>query len=174
MGSTSSRGALYFTAISQFSRDFQSILSRAQQIAQIPITALQNDVSSNQNKSQALDTLDPVLASLGWGVASLGSLAANGGLSASSSDSNLVTVTSTGNPAAGSYTISKIKSLASAASEMSLSGYADATSAKVSPSGYSNLVVGSQTHQLNISQNNNLSGLVNASTIPAQASLRPY
>jgi flagellar capping protein FliD len=45
---------------------------------------------------------------------------------------------------------------------MSLSGYADATSAKVSPSGYSNLVVGSQTHQLNISQNNNLSGLVNA------------
>jgi hypothetical protein len=54
MGSTSSRGALYFTAISQFSRDFQSILSRAQQIAQIPITALQNDVSSNQNKSQAL------------------------------------------------------------------------------------------------------------------------
>jgi hypothetical protein len=40
MGSTSSTGALYFTGISQLSSDFQSILSGAQQIAQIPITAL--------------------------------------------------------------------------------------------------------------------------------------
>ena len=162
MGTTSGTGALYFTGISQYSSDFQSILTRAQQIAQLPITALQNEVSSNQGKSQALDTLDPVVASLGSAVASLGSLAANGGLSASSSDSSLVTATSTGNPAAGTYTISDIKSLASAASEMSLTGYADATSAKVSSSGYVNLVIGSQTYQLNISQNNNLSGLVNA------------
>jgi len=162
MGTTSSIGSLYFTGISQYSSDFQSILTRAQQIAQIPITALQNEVSSNQSKSQALDTLDPVVASLGSAVASLGSLAANGGLAASSSDSTIVSAVSTGNPAAGSYTISDVTSLASAASETSLTGYADATTAAVSKTGVVNLVVGSQTYQLNVSQNNNLTGLVNA------------
>jgi flagellar hook-associated protein 2 len=162
MGTTIGTGALYFTGISQYSSDFQSILTRAHEIAQLPITALQNEVSANQGKSQALDAMDPVVGRLGSVVASLGSLAANGGLSASSSNSSLVTATTTGNPAAGTYTISNIKSLASAASEMSLTGYADATGAKVSSSGYVNLVVGSQTYQLNIAQENNLGGLVNA------------
>jgi flagellar capping protein FliD len=162
MGTTGVNGTLYFTGVSQFSSDFQSILTRAQQIAQLPITALQNEVSANQGKSQALDTLDPVVAAVGSAVASLGSLAANGGLAATSSDSTLVSAQSTGTPAPGTYTISDITSLASAASEMSLTGYADATTAAVSQTGVVNLVVGSKTYQLNISTNNNLSGLVQA------------
>ena len=162
MGTTSSTGALYFTGVSQYSSDFQSILTRAQQIAQIPITALQNQVTADQSDSQALDTLDPLVGSLGSAVASLGTLAANGGLAASSSDTGVVTAVTTGSPAPGSYSISDIKSLASAASEMSLTGYADTSTSPVSASGYVNLVVGSQTYQLNISQNNNLTGLVSA------------
>ncbi len=162
MGTTSSIGTLYFTGISEYSSDFQSILARAQQIAQIPITALQNEVTANQNMSQAFDTLDPVVASLGSAVASLGSLAANGGLAATSSDATLLSAQTTGSPAAGTYTISNISALASAASEMSLTGYADTTSAAVSQTGVVNLVSGSQTFQLNISANNNLTGLVQA------------
>jgi flagellar hook-associated protein 2 len=162
MGTTSSIGTLYFTGVSQYSSDFQSILTRAQQIAQIPITALQNQVTTNQTKAQALDTLDPTVASLGSAVAALGSLAANGGLAATSSDSSIVTAQSTGTPAAGSYTISNVTSLASAASEMSLTGYANTTTAPVSQTGVMNLVLGSKTYQLNISQNNSLTGLVNA------------
>lgn len=162
MGTTNGIGSLYFTGISQYSSDFQSILTRAQQIAQLPITALQNQQTDNQNKSQALDTLDPLVGSLGSAVASLGTLAANGGLAASSSNTSLVSAVTTGTAAAGSYTISDIKSLASAASEMSLTGYADTSTSPVSASGYVNLVVGSQTYQLNISKNNNLTGLVNA------------
>ena len=162
MGTTSSIGSLYFTGISQYSSDFQSILTRAQQIAQLPITALQNQQTDNQNKSQALDTLDPVVADVGSAVASLGTLAANGGLAASSSNTNLVSAVTTGTAAAGSYTITNIRSLASAASEMSLTGYANTSTSPVSASGVVNLVAGSQTYQLNISQNNNLAGLVNA------------
>ena len=162
MGTTSATGTLYFTGISQYSSDFQSILSRAQQISQLPITALQNQETANQNKSQALDSLDPAVASVASAVTSLGTLAANGGLAASSSNTSLVTAEATGATASGNYTISDIKSLASAASEMSLTGYADTTKSAVSSSGYVNLVVGSQTYQLNISQNNSLTGLVNA------------
>jgi flagellar capping protein FliD len=162
MGTTNSVGSLYFTGISQYSSDFQSILSRAQQIAQLPITALQNQITANQNKSTALDNLDPVVASVGSAVASLGTLAANGGLSASSSNTNLASVTTTGSTAAGTYTITKIQSLASAASEMSLTGYADTSTTPVSATGVVNLVAGSQTYQLNISKNNNLTGLMNA------------
>src|SRR5271165_3151069 len=162
MGTTSSIGSLYFTGLSQYSSDFQSILTRAQQIAQIPITALQNEVSANQGKTQALDTLDPVVASLGSAVASLGSLAANGGLAASSSNSSIVSALSTGNPAPGSYTIANVTSVAAAASETSLTGYADTTTAAVSKTGVVNLVVGTRTYQLNITKNNNLNGLVNA------------
>ncbi len=162
MGTTSSIGSLYFTGISQYSSDFQSILTRSQQIAQLPITALQNQQTDNQNKSQALDTLDPVVADVGSAVASLGTLAANGGLAASSSNNTLASAVTTGTAAAGSYTISDIKSLASASSEMSLTGYANTSTSPVSASGVVNLVSGSQTYQLNISKNNNLTGLVNA------------
>ncbi len=162
MGTTSTTGTLYFSGISQYSSDFQSILSRSQQIAQLPITALQNEVTANQSKSTALDTLDPLVADVGSAVAALGTLAANGGLSASSSDTSMVTAVTTGTTAPGSYTISDIKSLASAASETSTSGYANATTSPVSATGYVNLVSGSQTYQLNISQNNNLTGLKNA------------
>ncbi len=161
MGTTNGTGA-FFHHISQYSSDFQSILTRAQQIEQLPITALQNQVTADQNDSTALDTLDPLVASVGSDVASLGALAANGGLAASSSDTSLATAVTTGTAAPGSYTISDIKSLASEASEMSLTGYANTTTSSVSASGYVNLVVGSQTYQLNISQNNNLTGLVNA------------
>ena len=162
MGTTNSIGSLYFTGISQYSSDFQSILTRAQQIAQLPIAALQNQQTANQNKTQALDTLDPLVANVGSAVASLGSLAANGGLAASSSNTSLATAVTTGTAAAGSYSISNIRSLASAASEMSLTGYANTSTSPVSASGVVNLVVGSQTYQLNIAKNNNLSGLANA------------
>jgi len=162
MSTTSSTGALYFTGISTYSSDFQSILDRANQIAQLPVQALQKQQSANQSKQQALISMDPVVASVGSAVTTLGTLASNGGMSASSSNTSLVSAISTGSPAAGTYSITNISSLASAASEMSLTGYADATTAAVSTSGVVNLVVGTQTYQLNISQNNNLTGLVNA------------
>jgi flagellar hook-associated protein 2 len=162
MASTSATGTLYFSGISQYSSDFQSILARSQQIAQLPITALQNEVTANQAKSTALDTLDPVVADVGSAVAALGTLAANGGLSASSSNTNLVTAVTTGTTAPGSYTISNISSLATVASETSNKGFADETTSPVSATGYVNLVSGSTTYQLNISQNNNLVGLENA------------
>jgi len=169
MGTTSSTPSaasitapIYFTGVSSFSSDFQSIIQRAVQIADIPVQNLQNQQATNTAEENALNALDPTVTALGADVANLGTLASTQGLSASSSDSSTVTVVNTGATAPATYTVSDIMTLASAASETSLQGYSATQS--VSASGLVNLVVGSNTYQLNLtaSGDNNVSGLAQA------------
>src|SRR5271154_359468 len=163
MGTTGVTAPLPFAGVSQFSSDFQAVLTRAVQIAQLPVQALQNDQTTVQSEQQALTALEPDLTSVGSAIAALGTLSANGGLEANSSNSSIVTAVNTGASGEASYTISDITSLASPARETSLTGYANTTTTAVSASGYVNLVVGSNTYQLNISgSNNNLAGLAAA------------
>ena len=153
---------LTFTGVSSYSSDFQSILTRASQIAQLPITALQNNQSDNVSKKAALVALNPAVANLGSAVAELGTLAASGGgVTASSSDPSTVAVTNIGAASPATYTISSIQSLASSA-WATTSNFANATTAPVSASGRVDLTVGSNTYHLNVSSKNNLNGLANA------------
>jgi flagellar hook-associated protein 2 len=161
MGTTAT-APQYFTGISTYSSDFQSIIQRAVSIEQIPITALQTQETNNLNQKQALVALNPDVAALGSAVAALGTLAANQGVAASSSDSSTVSVTNVGATAPGTYTVSNISSLASTASETSVTGYANTATTPVSQTGQMNLVVGSNTYSLNLTGNNNLNGLMNA------------
>jgi flagellar hook-associated protein 2 len=153
---------LYFTGLSQFSSDFQSIIQRAVQIADIPVQNLQNQEATNTADLNALTALEPTVSALGSDVTSLGTLASTQGLSASSSDSTTVSVVNTGATEPATYTVSDITSLASAASETSLQGYSSTQS--VSTSGMVNLVVGSNTYQLNLTGTgqNNITGLAQA------------
>jgi flagellar hook-associated protein 2 len=167
MGTTGSNLAsdtapLYFTGLSSYSSDFQTIIQRAVQIAQIPVTNLQNQETANTAKIVELQTLNPEVSALGADVAALGTLASNQGLVASSSDSSTVSAINTGATAPATYTVSDITSLASAASETSLQGYS--ASQAVSVSGLVNLVVGSKTYQLNLTGagQNTVSGLAQA------------
>jgi flagellar hook-associated protein 2 len=162
MGTTSGTGTLYFTGLSSFSSDFQSIIQRAVSIAQLPITNLQNEQAANTSKKLALATLDPAVATLGADVAALATLASNQGLAASSSSASIVSVVNTGATAPATYTVSNITALASAASETSLQGYT--TGQAVAASGLANLVVGSHTYQLNLTGTgqNNVNGLAQA------------
>ena len=126
------------------------------------MTNLQNEQATNTAEENALTALEPTVNALGTDVANLGSLASSQGLAASSSDSSTVSVVNTGATAPATYTVSDITSLASAASETSLQGYAATDS--VSASGLVNLVIGSTTYQLNLtgSGENNISGLAQA------------
>jgi flagellar hook-associated protein 2 len=170
MGTTSSAASqaasttapIYFTGLSSFSSDFQSIIQRAVQIADIPVENLQNEQATNTAEQQALTALEPTVSALGTDVTNLGTLASSQGLSATSSDSGTVSVVNTGATAPATYTISDITQLASAASETSLQGYS--TTQTVSASGLVNLVVGSSTYQLNLTAagQNNVSGLAQA------------
>ncbi len=156
MGTTSTQ---YFTGLSTFSSDFQSIIQRSVSINQIPITALQKRQTDNLNQKQALVAISPDVASLGAAVAALGTLSANQGVSASSSDSTAVSVTNVGATGPGTYTVSNISALAKAASETSVTGYPDTTTTAVSKSGHVNLVVGTNTYNLDLTGVNNLNGL---------------
>jgi len=163
MGSTT--GPLVFTGVSSFSNDFQTILSRQQQLEQIPITALKNRQSDLMQKKQLLITMNPVVSNLASSIAALGSLGANQGLSATSSDDTLVSATNTGAISPASYSITQITSLASPASETSVNPYASSASTPISTAGANTLqlVYGSTTKTITLtSATNNLVGVRNA------------
>jgi flagellar hook-associated protein 2 len=174
--STSSLFTLQFTGVSQFSDDFQSILTRAVNIAQLPVKQLQNQVNSISQQETDLSSLGTAVSAVGSALKTLGSVGSTGALSASSSDTSVVTATSTGaTKTATAYSITDVTSLASAASESSLNHYSDATATAVSTTGTMQLTVGTQTYSLSLANGqNNLNGLkdaINASGAPVTASI---
>ena len=158
-------GPLVFTGISNFSNDFQTILSRAVSIAQLPIKALQNQQTDLLQKKQLLIGMNPAVSSLGSSIAALGSIAADQAVSASSSDTTKVTAVNTGSTAPATYAITNIQSLASAASERSANPYADSGKTAVSVAGANTLelVLGSTTKTITLTPDtNNLVGVRDA------------
>jgi len=135
---------LTFTGVSQFSSDFQTILNRAVSIAQVPITALQNQQADILQEKQLTTGLSSAVADLATSVTNLGNIGANQAVTFSSSDSSKVIVDDMTATTPTTYTITDITSLAQAASESTRSGYADATSAPVASSGSVQLMVGGQ------------------------------
>lgn len=149
---------LAFTGVSQFSSDFQTILNRAAQIAQIPVRSLQNKDSDVLQRKSLLEGLRGSIENLASSVEALGTLGANQAIGASSSNSSAVSVTSTGASQPITYTIGSVTSAASAASERTTSGYADSAATPVGATGSFRLVVGSHNYSFTLS-NNTLVGL---------------
>jgi len=152
-----------FVGVSQYSSDLQSILTRAVQIAQLPVQALQQQQADMVSKISALGNLQTDVNAMATSLTSLSTVAANKGVTASSSDTNTVTATVSGNPPATTYTITNLTSIAAPASETSVNNFSDATKTQVSPSGTMTLTLGSQTATITLSAaTNNLQGLANA------------
>jgi len=153
---------LYFTGISSFSSDFQSIIQRAVQIAELPVQSLENQQATINSQEQALTALEPTVSALGADVANLGMLASTQGLAASSSDTKTISVVNTGATSHASYKVTNITSLASAASETSLQGYSPAQA--ISASGIVNLLIGTKAYQFDLggAGQNNIAGLEQA------------
>ena len=166
---------LTFTGISQFSTDFQTILNRAVSIAAIPVQQLQNEQADVLTRKQLLTGLNSALSELAARIGSLAAIGEYKALSASSSNSLKVTATATGATAAASYTLSEITSVARAAAEMSVSGYATSDGTAVSATGSMNLIVGSSEYTITLGEGkNNLIGLrdaINLSGAPVTASI---
>lgn len=173
MGSTSSVASALalianpqtFTGVSQYSSDMQSILTRTQQIAQIPVTALQNDQTTLKSEEAALTSLQAGVGNLASAISALGSLASSGALTASSDDTNVTATVGGSGATAGTYTIANITSLASVSMATMTNAVADPASTSVAPTDTNTLylTVGStQTPITLTSDTNNLNGLQNA------------
>src|SRR5262249_40290609 len=153
--------------------DFQTIISRAVQIAQIPVSQLQSKDSNLLQQKTLLSGLQASVANFAASLTSLGTVGATKALSASSSDSTIITATATGATTAASYTINSVTSIATAASERSSTGYSDAGSTQVSATGKVTLQIGSTTKTLSLT-NNNLTSLrdqINGSGLGVTASI---
>ena len=144
--------------VSQYSGDLQSVLNRAVQIAQIPVTQLQNRDSNVLQQKTLLGSFQADVASLATSLQSLGTVAAGKALGATSSDPGSVSVANTGSTSPATYVIDSVTSPAAAASERSLSSYADSASTPVSATGTMELLVGSTPHIFTLA-NNNLTSL---------------
>jgi flagellar hook-associated protein 2 len=149
----------------QYATDFQQILDKAVQTAEVPLTQLQTQDTAVLGAETALGSLQSTVAALTSSLTTLGTDGATGALSATSSDSSVVTATDTGATAPATYTIDSVTSVASAASETSLTDYADSSTTPITSgttnAGAMELMVGTTPYDFTLSSaNNNLSGLV--------------
>ncbi len=162
--STSSNSSVFapvtLNGVSQYSSDLQSVLNRAVAIATIPITNLQNQDSTVLSQESALGQLQSTVEGLATSLTSLGAVASAQALSATSSDSSVVSATDANATSPATYTINSVTTVASAAGENSLAGYANSTTTPVSSTGNMELVVGSQYYQIALTNStNDLTGL---------------
>lgn len=154
---------LTITGVSSFSDNLQTILNRAVSIASLPVTALQNRQADLLVQKQLLSGLTTNVDALANALAALRQIGDNKALTASSSNASRVSVTLNGATSAAAYTITDITSVAKAASETTLAGYATADSTPVDSDGELQLVFGDQTYAINLSpEQNNLNGLRDA------------
>lgn len=147
----------------QYATSFQAILNKAVQVAEVPLTELQQQDTAILGQKAALGSLQSSVAALTSSLTTLGTDGATGALSASSSNSSAVTAADTGATAAGNYTINSVTSVASAASETSLNNYGltgatPITTGTAAP-GSMQLMVGSKPFNFTLTSNN-LSSLV--------------
>jgi flagellar hook-associated protein 2 len=149
---------LTISGVSQFSSDFQSIMDRAVKIAQLPIQQLQNRDSDAIQKKTLLIGVSGAVGNLASALDGIADVSKKKALGASSSNPSVVTVgTSTANSAA-TYTINSVTSIASAASERTLTSYGDSAATPVGSTGDFRLTVGDQDYDFSLT-NNTLIGL---------------
>ena len=158
-----STSPLVFTGVSNYSSDFQTIISRAVSIAQLPVKALQQDQQEILSKKTALGSLQTVVASLASSMKKLGDMGPTKSLVATTSNYSLANATISGTAQPGVYTLGNITSLATRASSVSGTFADPATTAVAGSEKYFQLAVGSQTYDINLTDEaNNLYGLRDA------------
>jgi flagellar hook-associated protein 2 len=102
MGSTTNA---IFTGGSQFSADFQNVITRAVNIASLPITQLNNQKTTLTNQSTALSSLDASFVVLQSAVAGIANAFGGSSLQASISDTSKVSVALGSTASEGTYSI---------------------------------------------------------------------
>src|SRR5580658_4931457 len=95
----------------QYASDFQAILNKAVQTAEVPLTMLQTQDTAVLGQKTVLGSLNTTVAALTSSLTALGTDGSTGALSATSSDTSTVTATATGATTAATYTINSVTSV---------------------------------------------------------------
>jgi flagellar hook-associated protein 2 len=170
MGSTSSTASsasslsnpVTFTGQSTFSSSFQQVLQRAVSVASLPMQQLQNEVTTLQSQQSALASLGSSFDSLQSALQGIAT-AATGNVSASSSDTNVVTASAQSTTLPGTYSI-QVSNLGSSTTTISNAGttpVTDPSSENINASSSYTLSVNGVTTQISLTDNS-LDGLASA------------
>jgi flagellar hook-associated protein 2 len=166
---------LTFTGISQYSADFQTILTRVVTIASFPLNQLKNEQADNATKKQLSSELSASVSTLQSRLKSLADVSDKRGVSASSSNSSKLSIDAVNSDTPTSYSITNVTSIAKAASETSLSSFADPGATAVSSTGSLKLTFGTTDYDITLgSGENTLVGLrdkINALGVGVTASI---
>lgn len=165
-----------FTGISKFSENFQALLERSFLVANLPIQRLQADQVLLVSKQQALGNLAADVQGLRDVFSQLGISAAQGAITASSTDTSVATIVATGTPSEISFDLD-VTSAASAAQETTFASVADSTVDTLAADGIFTLTLGTEVTAIDLTQPgsvNTLEGLrdhINSSDLGVQATI---
>ncbi|WP_031497384.1 flagellar filament capping protein FliD [Bryobacter aggregatus] len=151
---------LTFSGISEYSADFQTILTRITNIASYPLNQLKNEQIDVASRRQLTNELNASMMLFGQKLSALKEVAGNRAIAASTSNAAKVSIDTVNSDTATTYTLSNITSLARAASETSKLAYANSGATPVSASGNLQLSVGDTNYSFTLGNDqNNLVGL---------------
>lgn len=163
-----------FTGTSTFSSAFQQVLTHAVNEASLPVTQMQDQVSTLTGQQSALTQLESTYQSLSTALQSIGA-ASGGSPSASVSDSSVVSASTTSSALAGTYSI-QVGSLGSNSSAISQAGstlVTDPTSQSISSSSTFTLTVNGTDTTITPADNTleGLASAINSSSANVQATI---
>ncbi len=167
MGTTA--GALSSTAsfsgTSQYAADLQQAINHAVTIASIPLTELQDNVSTLQSQASEITTLQNDFGSLQTALQQLSSSTGNGSLAATLTDNSVATVTvdSTSDATPGTYDLNVISAglPTTTLSNSNLPTVSDPSQSSISSASSFTLTVGTSTYTVSPTANT-LDGLAQA------------
>ncbi len=160
------------TGSSTFAADLQASVSRALQIAALPMESLQADESTISGQTSELSTLGNLFSSLQTSLDSISSGTGTGSLQAAVSDQTVATASITGNALPGTYTI-QVTNAGSSSSAISASAtpVTDPVTQNISAAASFTLTVGTSNYTITPATQslNALAASINASGAPVQA-----
>jgi flagellar hook-associated protein 2 len=159
------------TDTSSFSTELQASVTRALEIASLPMQALQNDQSTIGGENSELSTLGNLFNSLQTALQGISSGTGTGAIQASVGDSSVVSASVTGSALPGTYTIDVLQPGSTSSAESTAAGITDPTTQSISSSSSFTLTVGTSTYTITPAANNlnDLASAINSSGAPVQA-----
>jgi flagellar hook-associated protein 2 len=138
---------LYFTGVSSYSSDLNSVINRAVAIASFPLQIMQNTENTLQSKAFALKDLDTKFTAVQTALKSLGTAIGPSSYTASSSDPSTVVATAAAGALAATYTVevSDVGSSTTTLSQVGLTKVTDPFAASISSSSSFTLTVNGNT-----------------------------
>jgi flagellar hook-associated protein 2 len=175
MGTTTTTSPAAFLGNSAFSSDLQQVITRAVNIASLPITQMQNQLSALTGQQTELQTLGSKFQSLQNALDSIGSASSADSFSATVDNSSVASASVSSGAQGGNYSVNilSVGSQTNTISPNSLLAVADPSSSNISSSSAFTLTVDGQTFSISDADNslNGLAKAINASGSGVQATI---